>query len=348
MVRSLTVAARMSRDLLETPSSAALLNDRPPAQPMKICVITPTDAQSRRGNWVTATRWRRILRKLGHRVIVRPRYDDEPCDLLIALHARRSYPSMARFRRLHPDTPLILALTGTDLYGDLRVGTRARRAVQWASRLIVLHPLAVEALPRGTQEKAQLIYQSVERPRGKPIRALRSFDVCVLGHLRAVKDPFRAALAVRNLPAASRIRIVHIGHALDARMAERARREHDHNPRYRWLGGQTRATALRRLAGCRLMVLSSRSEGGANAIGEAATLGLPIIASRIDGNVGLLGRDHPGLYPVGDTHALRRLLLQAESDATFYRDLLKASRRIAPLFTPARETRAWRNLLAES
>ena len=96
------------------------------------------------------------------------------------------------------------------------------------------------------------------------------------------------------------------------------------------------------------MVLSSRSEGGANAIGEAATLGVPIIASRIDGNVGLLGRDHPGLYPVGDTHALRRLLLQAESDATFYRDLLKASRRIAPLFTPARETRAWRSLLAES
>ncbi len=315
---------------------------------MRICIITPTDAQSRRGNWVTAARWRRILRNLGHRIIVRQRYDDEPYHLLIALHARRSYPSMARFRRLHPDAPLILALTGTDLYGDMRVGTRARRAVQWASRLIVLHPLAVRALPRGMGDKTRLIYQSVERPRGKPINALRSFDVCVLGHLRAVKDPFRAAMAVRNLPAASRLRVVHIGDALDGRMAERARRESDRNPRYHWMGRRTRATALRRLAGCRLMVLSSRSEGGANAIGEAATLGVPIIASRIDGNVGLLGRDHPGLYRVGDTRTLRDLLLRAESDTTFYRNLLEASRRIAPLFTPGRETRAWRSLLAES
>ena len=315
---------------------------------MRICIITPTDAQSRRGNWVTATRWRRILGKLGHRVVVRQRYDDEPCDLLIGLHARRSYPSMARFRHLHPDAALILALTGTDLYGDMRVGTQARRAVQWASRLIVLHPLAVGALPRGMREKARLIYQSVERPCGIPIHALQSFDVCVLGHLRTVKDPFRAAMAVRNLPAASHIRIVHSGSALDGRMAKRARREHERNPRYRWLGGQTRAAALRQLAGCRLMVLSSRSEGGANAIGEAATLGVPIIASRIDGNVGLLGRDHPGLYRVGDTGALRDLLLRAESDTAFYRNLLQASRRIAPLFTPARETRAWRSLLAES
>lgn len=314
---------------------------------MRICIITPANARSRGGNWVTAARWRRILRKLGHRVIVRQRYDDARWDLLIALHARRSYPSMARFRHLHPDAPLVLALTGTDLYGDIRAGTRARRAVQWASRLIVLHPLAVGALPRGMGDKARLIYQSVERPRGKPIIASQSFDVCVLGHLRAVKDPFRAAMAVRNLSASSRLRIVHIGDALDGRMAERARREQDRNPRYRWLGGQARATALRRLAGCRLMVLSSRSEGGANAIGEAATLDVPIIASRIDGNVGLLGRDHPGLYRVGDTNALRHLLLRAESDTTFYRDLLAASRRIAPLFSPALETRTWRSLLAE-
>lgn len=314
---------------------------------MNICIITPTDARSRSGNWVTAARWRRILGKLGHRVIVRQQYDDEPGDLLIALHARRSYPSMARFRHLHPDAPLILALTGTDLYGNMRVGTQARRALRWASRLVVLHPLAVRMLPRGMRRKVRLIYQGVDRPRGQPVNTSRSFDVCVLGHLRTVKDPFRAAMAVRNLPAVSRVRIVHIGHALDARMAERARREQNRNPRYRWLGGQPRGTALRRLAGCRLMVLSSRSEGGANAIGEAATLGVPIIASRIDGNVGLLGRDHPGLYRVGDTDALRTLLLRAESDTKFYRDLLAASRRIAPLFTPARESRAWRSLLAE-
>ena len=94
-------------------------------------------------------------------------------------------------------------------------------------------------------------------------------------------------------------------------------------------------------------MLSSRLEGGANAIGEAATLGVPILASRVPGNVGLLGARHPGLFAFGDARALRRLLLRAESDAIFCARLASASRRIAPRFRPARETAAWRALLHE-
>ena len=94
-------------------------------------------------------------------------------------------------------------------------------------------------------------------------------------------------------------------------------------------------------------MLASRLEGGANALGEAAVLGVPILASRVPGNVGLLGARHPGLFAFGDTRALRRLLLRAESDASFRARLARASRRIAPLFRPARETAAWRALLRE-
>jgi glycosyltransferase involved in cell wall biosynthesis len=94
-------------------------------------------------------------------------------------------------------------------------------------------------------------------------------------------------------------------------------------------------------------VLSSRLEGGANALGEAAALGVPILASRVPGNVGLLGARHPGLFAFGDARALRRLLLRAESDPIFYARLARASRRLAPRFRPAREAAAWRALLRE-
>ena len=95
------------------------------------------------------------------------------------------------------------------------------------------------------------------------------------------------------------------------------------------------------------MVISSLSEGGANVVSEAAVGGVPILASRIDGNVGLLGRDYPGYFAAGDTAALARLLRRLESDPSFVRKLERAVKVRAPLFRPAREIAAWRRLLAE-
>src|SRR5439155_25069750 len=91
-----------------------------PSDAMKIRLITPAPAHSRKGNRVTALRWRKLLRQLGHQVLIEQRYEGGGCDLLVALHARRSYESAARFRREHPGLPLILALTGTDLYQHIR------------------------------------------------------------------------------------------------------------------------------------------------------------------------------------------------------------------------------------
>ena len=94
----------------------------------------------------------------------------------------------------------------------------------------------------------------------------------------------------------------------------------------------------------RLLVLSSRLEGGANVISEAVVAGVPVIASRIAGSTGLLGRTYPGLFPVGGTAGLRRLLLRAERDGRFLRRLRAHCRRLRPLFTPSRERAAWRRL----
>jgi glycosyltransferase involved in cell wall biosynthesis len=152
---------------------------------------------------------------------------------------------------------------------------------------------------------------------------------------------------VRHLPAASRIQVVHAGRALTPAIAARAEKERSRNHRYHWLGERSHRQALALLAGSHLLVLSSQLEGGANVIGEAAVLGVPIVATRIDGTVGLLGRRYPGLFSTGDAAALQRVLLRAEREPAFYDRLRRATKDKAPLFSRTRERRTWRNLLAE-
>jgi putative glycosyltransferase (TIGR04348 family) len=285
---------------------------------MKIALITPVPAQSRQGNRVTALRWARILKSLGHRVTLAQQYDGVPHDLMVALHARRSYAAIAQFQRLFPTRPLIVALTGTDLYGDIRTSAEAQASLELATRLILLQPRGLEELPEPIRPKARVIYQSVQAPGWRPPRAQRTFDVCVLGHLREVKDPFRTAQAARLLPASSRLRVLHVGKALSDEMALQARQEMVENPRYHWLGELPRWQALRVLARSHLLVLSSYAEGGANVISEALAVQVPIVASRIAGSLGLLGEDYPGYFPVADSDALAQMLHRVETDRTFY------------------------------
>src|SRR5262249_45890182 len=172
-------------------------------------------------------------------------------------------------------------------------------------------------------------------------------QVCVLGHLRAEKDPFRTVQALRLLPADLPIRVVHAGEALQARLGRVARKQMAQEPRYRWVGELPRGRARRLLARSHLLVLSSRLEGGANVLSEAIVEGVPVLASRMDGSIGLLGGDSPGFFPVGDTRALAALLERAATGPAFYDELAHWCRRLAPRFTPPREQAAWNDLLLE-
>ncbi len=214
---------------------------------MRIGIVTPAPPGSRYGNRVTALRWARILRHLGHRVTVEQRYDGEALDLLVALHAERSHDSIQRFHCEHPDSPIIVALTGTDLYRDLKRSERARQSLELADRIIALQPRAFDDLPLHLHDQTRVVYQSVKPfPKTSHLQSrisnlkspMSNFQICVIGHLRDVKDPFRAAMAARLLPASSKLRIVHVGGAMSEKMAERARREMETNPRYRWIGEQ--------------------------------------------------------------------------------------------------------------
>ncbi len=313
---------------------------------MEIAVITPAARDSRSGNRATAVRWVRFLRKLGHRATVREGWYGERCDLLIALHARRSHPSIRRCAEAHPDLPLIVALTGTDLYRDIRSDENAKESLDLATRLIVLQEAALAELEPEHRAKASVIYQSAEPSRRRPPAKLH-FDVLVAGHLREEKDPFRAALAARLLPPDSRVRIIHAGKALSEPFADQARKLMAEEPRYRWLGEVPRWQVRRLMARSRLLVQSSTMEGGANTISEALAAELPVVASAISGNVGMLGENYPGYYPVGDERALAELLRRAETDAAFYESLgsLCAARR--HLFLPEHEQSALEDLVRE-
>ncbi len=322
---------------------------------MHIQMITPA-VRSRKGNWVTAERWARILRKLGHRVEIRQEFTGKRCGLLIALHAHKSFRSIERFHRRNPDRPLVLTLTGTDLYRDIRLHENARRAMEWADRLILLQPEGRAELAPALQRKTRVIRQSAVRTRSRVATASslrasgatrRWFDVCVVGHLRPVKDPFRTAEAARQLPESSRIRVLHAGAALSGRMTALARMETAENRRYTWLGDRPRWQVRRLMAKSRLMVLSSKMEGGANVVSEAIVAHLAVLSTRIAGSIGMLGEDHAGYFEVGDTEGLAALLTRCETDAAFLERLEERSRELAPLYDPAREMEAWAELLRE-
>jgi putative glycosyltransferase (TIGR04348 family) len=313
---------------------------------VKILIVTPATRGSRKGNRVTAVRWAAHLRSLGHRVALAEAWSGQRCDLLVALHATKSHPSVARFRAERPEAPLVVGLAGTDLYQDLPASPEARHSLELATRLTVLQPLGIEALPPPVRPKAVPIFQSA-----LPVPPLPApdgqFQVCLLAHVRAVKDPFLGAEAVRMLPSRSRVRLVHLGAALDASAADVARREMEENPRYVWLGDRPHREARRRLAGSRLLLVTSRLEGGSNAVSEAIACGVPVLSTRVDGTVGVLGPDHPGYFPVGDASALASLLQRVEEDGAFRGVLERSSARARPLVDPARERASWGALLRE-
>ena len=313
---------------------------------MKIFVVTPAARGSRKGNRVTAVRWAGHLRALGHRVRLAEAWDGQPCDLLVALHATKSHPSVERWRSSRPGSPLVVGMAGTDLYQDLPDSPQALRSLELADRVTVLQPLGVEALPPHVRHKARPILQSA-RPAAPQAPPDGIFQVCLLAHMREVKVPLLGAQAVRRLPPRSRVRLLHLGAALDAGSAQRARREMAENPRYLWLGQRPHRAALATLAGSRALLVTSRLEGGCNAVSEAIASGVPVLCTRVAGLLGVLGADYPGFFPVGDAAALAGLLGRAEEDAAFLASLRAAVERLRPLVDPDREREAWGRLLAE-
>ena len=265
---------------------------------------------------------------------------------MLAIHAWRSANSIEYFRALLPNTPLIVCLAGTDIYRFQKSHPKeTRRSMAHADALVCLHNLVGRTIPKAYHSKLQIIRQSAAPlDRRPPLK--RYFEIIVAGHLREEKDPLRAALAARRLNASSRLRIFHFGKAHDPQFERDAKREMWGNDRYLWFGEIPRWQVRRRMSRAQAMVISSRMEGGANVVSEAIMAGLPVIASKIDGNMGLLGSGYEGYYPVEDEAALAQVLAQFEGDVRFRKRLASQVRKLRPQFTEKRELGAWQNLLA--
>ena len=314
---------------------------------VKVLIVSPESPSLPLGNSITATRWAGILRTLGHQVEISGAWNEEDCDLLIALHARRTEASVTHFRQAHPRRPVIVALTGTDIYRDLRVSHEGRQSLAFATRIVVLQEAAQNELDDAARAKTSVIYQSASPAIQRKESRSDYFDVCVLSHLRSVKDPLRTAYAARLLPAESRIRVIQAGRVLEREWEEKARSEQLANPRYRWIGEQSHELAMELLAASRLLVLSSTMESGANAIAEAVTMGVPILCSDISGNVGMLGSDYPGYFRVSDTDQLADLLRRAEMDSPFFTRLRATIENVRHRFSPEHELASWAQLLSQ-
>lgn len=313
---------------------------------MHIGIITPAAARSLNGNRATALRWAEFLRQLGHRVSIQVEWRGAAYDLMVALHAWRSADSIAAFKQQYPERPIVLAMTGTDLYRFIKSHPAPTLAsIEIADRLVTLHNLATHVLPESVHHKVHVIHQSA-LPLPKPAkRSVRHFDICVVGHLRDEKDSLRVAYAVRDLPEKSKLRVLHFGKAHNDEWANSAEEEMKINPRYHWFGEVPHGKIRRAYGSCHLMVLPSVMEGGANVISEAIVAGLPVIASDIDGSVGLLGEDYAGYYPVKDTQKLRELLLKIEAEPDYLKTLSEQCSQRAKLFTREAEKQGWANLL---
>jgi putative glycosyltransferase (TIGR04348 family) len=304
-----------------------------------VIIISPALAKANNGNWQTASRWARFLRT-HYRVTVKLEWDGTPADLIIALHARRSARSIAAFAAAYPSRPAVLVLTGTDLYRDIKIDADAQASLRLATRLVVLQSAGLQELSPDLRRKTSVIYQSA--PSLKPIAeniAARYFDVTMIGHLRDEKDPatFMRAAALTTFP---NVRLTHIGGALDPELGAQAESTQSAYSRYRWLGNLSHPETRQLLKRSHLMVIASRMEGGANVIIEAVTSGVPVLASDISGNRGMLGEDYTGYFPVGDSRELARLIDRAVADTTFYAGLREQSAARASLFSPQREKTA--------
>jgi len=262
---------------------------------------------------------------------------------MIALHARRSADSIAAWQARHGSERLVVVLTGTDLYRDIHCEASAQRSLDLAGQLVVLQGLGANSLPTGYRGKTRTIFQSASGRKAvvKPASRLRALMV---GHLREEKSPETLFATARLLAGREDIFIDHIGNALDLALGAAAQATMADCPHYRWLGGCSHAETRRRIQHAHVLIHASRMEGGAHVVHEAILSGTPVLASRIDGNVGMLGEDYAGYFDWNDSAALAGMLaecLATQASATgLLQRITEQAQARAMLFAPAAERAA--------
>lgn len=319
---------------------------------MQIVIVSPALADANNGNWRTANRWRHFLGPLGRVRVVSSWPDDDSAsdDVMLALHARRSAEAIRAWHENRGCRGLGVVMTGTDLHHDIHVSKDAQDSLTRAAGIVVLHERGIACLPEAIRPKARVILQSAAS-RAQRIKTNHHLTAVVVGHLRAEKSPETIFALARRIHDTAGIRLIHIGRALDPSLARCADDTMQACPSYRWRGAIPHKNVRDAIQRAHLLIHPSRMEGGANAVIEAITSGTPVLASAVDGNIGLLGEDYPGYFPWGDAEMLARLILRIRQeqmgDNTLLRRLLLATAKRATLFQPEREAHQVRRWVSD-
>ena len=314
----------------------------------QIVIVCPAVRDDNNGNWQTARRWQRLLQP-AYRVRIVQQWPDgasaDADEAMLALHARKSAPSVAAWAQAHPGRGLAVVLTGTDLYKDILTDASAQASLQLAQRLVVLQECAPAALPVALHTRVQLIFQSTTARRTLP-KTSRRLRAVMVGHLRDEKSPQTLMDAAQALESGEGIVIDHIGQAMTTHWQMQAQATALACPHYHWLGGLAHAQTRRRIQQAHVLVHTSRMEGGAHVVMEAVCSGTPVLASRIPGNVGMLGADYAGYFDWNDASALVTLLRRCRNNGDPLLAQLQAQCALrAPLFAAPAERASLTELL---
>jgi putative glycosyltransferase (TIGR04348 family) len=313
-----------------------------------VVIVSPATAAANNGNWHTAARWQQFLQgdfdtEITQHWPLPGSNSSQNFQAMIALHARRSADSIAAWAKTFPDRELIVVLTGTDLYRDIRTDASAQASLALATQLVVLQEAGLDELSAQHRAKTKVIYQSC--PRAAPAPKAGSFTALMVGHLRDEKDPLTYLRAAQRLSDRPDIALEHIGNDENSSYPAQIKETSLSNPKYHWLGGLPWPDTLQHMARAQVLVHCSKMEGGAHVILEAVQLGTPVIASRISGNIGMLGAVYAGYFALGDDAALAAMIERAADDANFLPHLQSQCQARAHLFEPSEEKRRLLNLL---
>jgi putative glycosyltransferase (TIGR04348 family) len=325
----------------------------------RIVIVSPALQDANNGNWQTARRWQKFLTGSAASGQSAPRIvqhwrgisaEDASDEVMLALHARRSADSAAAWHAARGmgdgASGLCVVLTGTDLYRDIHSDAAAQHSIAVAQRLVVLQELGAQELPQALRSKATAIFQSTSS-RLPYAKATGHLHALMVGHLRDEKSPQTYLEAAGLVAQRDDILLDHIGDGLDPALAKIATDTAAACPHYRWLGGLPHQTTRTRIQRVHVLVHASRMEGGAHVVMEAVCSATPVLASRISGNVGMLGTGYSGYFDWGNAKQLAKLLERCRDEPAFLDHLAAQCALRAPLFAPLAEKASLLALVAQ-
>lgn len=308
-------------------------------------IHSPYPRQKSQGNAVTALRMQNLLLESGLDVAIHER-GDAPMHArcLIALNARKSAREIFDFHHRQPESAIVSLLTGTDVnhpeMEDLSSATI--KALRLSTSVVSLHDGFTHRIPEDLLGKTKVIYPSVQLPSGFSHCPVEPKKVMIAGNYRVEKNPTLMMSAVRKL---AELPLDFHAYGAGGDYQEHLDQTAAECSNFYFHGVQDHGVVLKEMQSMHALLNTSTEEGGANAICEAVAIGLPVLASRIDGNIGMLGFDYEGFFTSGDLQSLTDLLTRMDRDEAFYQTLKRQVAARARCFSYQYEAEQWAALV---